>query len=181
MRKFYLLLILISSVIFLPNVAAQTQQSANLINDSSPTLKRKVAIARFSNETQSGTSFLVDDSGDRLGKQASDILSSKLSATGKFMMFERSDKDDIDSEKIISGLKEEGVGVDYLIIGSVSEFGRSVGSESKVFSRSKTQRAYAKVNVRLVDVSTGRIIFSEEGAGESVNTAQSKILTKTRP
>jgi len=179
MRKLYLLFVFACFAILLPDLNAQTPSSASLLNDSAPTLKRKVAIARFSNETQSGTSFLVDDSGDRLGKQASDILSSKLSATGKFMMFERSDKDDIDSEKIISGLKEEGVGVDYLIIGSVSEFGRSVGSESKVFSRSKTQRAYAKVNVRLVDVSTGRIIFSEEGAGESVNTAQSKILTKT--
>ena len=157
----------------------QDLQSVNTPNSSKASLKRKVAIARFSNETQSGTSFLVDDSGDRLGKQASDILSSKLSATGKFMMFERTDKDNIDSEKIISGLKEDGVGVDYLIIGSVSEFGRSVGSESKVFSRSKTQTAYAKVNVRLVDVSTGRIIFSEEGAGESVNTTESKILTKT--
>ena len=157
----------------------QDLQSVNTPNSSKASLKRKVAIARFSNETQSGTSFLVDDSGDRLGKQASDILSSKLSATGKFMMFERTDKDNIDSEKIISGLKEDGVGVDYLIIGSVSEFGRSLGSESKVFSRSKTQTAYAKVNVRLVDVSTGRIIFSEEGAGESVNTTESKILTKT--
>ena len=119
----------------------QDLQSVNTPNSSKASLKRKVAIARFSNETQSGTSFLVDDSGDRLGKQASDILSSKLSATGKFMMFERTDKDNIDSEKIISGLKEDGVGVDYLIIGSVSEFGRSVGSESKVFSRSKTQTA----------------------------------------
>ena len=178
MKSFIFTLILFSGLSF-QIVFSQDLQSINAINSSKASLKRKVAIARFSNETQSGTSFLVDDSGDRLGKQASDILSSKLSATGKFMMFERTDKDNIDSEKIISGLKEDGVGVDYLIIGSVSEFGRSVGSESKVFSRSKTQTAYAKVNVRLVDVSTGRIIFSEEGAGESVNTTQSKILTKT--
>lgn len=178
MKNFIFFLVVFFSLSF---QAALTQdiQSMNTPNSSKAFLKRKVAIARFSNETQSGTSFLVDDSGDRLGKQASDILSSKLSATGKFMMFERTDKDNIDSEKIISGLKEDGVGVDYLIIGSVSEFGRSVGSESKVFSRSKTQTAYAKVNVRLVDVSTGRIIFSEEGAGESVNTTESKILTKT--
>ena len=57
-------------------------------------LKRKVAVARFTNETQSGTTFLVDDSGDRIGKQASDILSSRLAATGKFLMFERTDKDE---------------------------------------------------------------------------------------
>ena len=141
-------------------------------------LKRKVAIARFSNETQAGTSFLMDDSGDRLGKQASDILSSRLSSTGKFLMFERTDKDDIDAEKIISGLESEGIGVDYLIIGSVSEFGRSTDSANNVFRRTKNQRAYAKVNVRLVDVSTGRIVFSQEGAGEAINTAQDKVFSK---
>tara|TARA_B100000242_G_scaffold16762_1_gene10319 strand:- start:4918 stop:5862 length:945 start_codon:yes stop_codon:yes gene_type:complete len=143
-----------------------------------PVLKRKVAIARFSNETQSGVTFLMDESGDRLGKQASDILSARLADTGKFIMFERMDKDEIDSEKIIAGLKEEGIGVDFLIIGSVSEFGRSTDSEGQVFKRTKNQRAFAKVNVRLVDVSTGRIIFSQEGAGESVNTTVSKPFNK---
>ena len=146
--------------------------------ESNAFLKKKVAIARFSNETQSGTSFLVDDSGDRLGKQASDILSARLTSTGKFIMFERTDRDEIDAEKVLSGLKNDGIGVDYLIIGSVSEFGRSVDSASRVFKRTKNQRAYAKVNVRLVDVSTGRIIFSEEGAGEAINTSEDKVFSK---
>jgi curli biogenesis system outer membrane secretion channel CsgG len=135
-------------------------------------LKRKVAIARFSNETQSGQSFLVDDSGDRIGKQAADILSAKLTETGKFLMFERLDSDDVSAEKMLTGLKQEGVAVDYLIVGSVSEFGRSTESESGVFSRSKTQKAYAKVNVRVVDVSTGRIISATEGAGEATSEAK---------
>ena len=56
-------------------------------NDGAVQLKRKIAIARFTNETQSGTSFLLDDSGDRVGKQASDILSARLTDTGKFLMF----------------------------------------------------------------------------------------------
>ena len=174
---YFLFLILI----FNPPQLISAQEFTSNISDqaSKAFLKRKVAIARFSNETQSGVTFLVDDSGDRMGKQASDILSSKLAATGKFMMFERSDKDEIDAEKILAGLKSDGVAVDYLIIGSVSEFGRSVDSESQVFKRTKNQRAYAKVNVRLVDVSTGRIIYSEEGAGESISTAESKVLSKT--
>lgn len=138
-------------------------------------LKRKVAIARFSNETQSGTSFLVDDSGDRIGKQAADILSARLTETGKFLMFERLDANDVSAEKMLAGLKEEGVAVDYLIVGSVSEFGRSVESQSGVFSRAKTQRAYAKVNVRLVDVSTGRIISATEGAGEATSEAKTTM------
>lgn len=138
-------------------------------------LKRTVAIARFTNETASGTTFLVDKSGDRLGKQASDILTARLTATGRFLMFERTDSDEVQAEKIIAGLEDLGVSVDYLILGSVSEFGRSVESESGIFSRSKTQKAYAKVNVRLVEVSTGRIIYSEEGAGEAFSEAKKTL------
>ena len=138
-------------------------------------LKRTVAIARFTNETASGSTFLVDKSGDKLGKQASDILTARLTATGRFLMFERTDGDEVQAEKIIAGMQSEGVSVDYLILGSVSEFGRSVESESGVFSRSKTQKAYAKVNVRLVEVSTGRIVYSEEGAGEAFSETKKTL------
>lgn len=135
-------------------------------------LKRKVGIARFSNETISGTTFLVDNSGDRLGKQAADILSARLAETGRFLMFERLDAEDVSAEKMLQGLKDQGVSIDYLIVGSVSEFGRSVQSESGVFQRKKIQKAYSKVNVRLIDVATGRIIYATEGAGEAVSEAK---------
>ena len=144
-------------------------------SNGAQTLKRKVAIARFSNETRSGQSFMRDESGDRLGKQASDILSARLSSTGSFLMFERSDSTKISAEQMLAGLKESGVAVDYLILGSVSEFGRSVESVSGVFSRAKAQRAYAKVNVRLVDVETGRIVHSAEGAGEAVSETKKTL------
>ncbi|AQA20023.1 hypothetical protein BST95_19035 [Halioglobus japonicus] len=135
-------------------------------------LKRKVAIARFSNETQSRNSFLVDDSGDRIGKQAADILSARLAETGQFLMFERMDADKTSAEQMLAGLDEAGVSVDYLIVGSVSEFGRSTESDTGVFSRTKIQKAYAKVNVRLIDVETGRIIYAAEGAGEASSEAK---------
>jgi len=144
------------------------------------TLKRKVAIARFTNETQSGVSFLVDDSGDRIGKQASDILSARLTDTGYFLMFERMDSDKTSAEQMLAGLKESGISVDYLIVGSVSEFGRSTESQSGVFSRKKMQRAYAKVNVRLIEVSTGRIIHAEEGAGEATSETKTTLGAGTR-
>lgn len=172
------LLIFVSSL--LP-FAVTAQQAIDATSGSAPSaedrafLKRTVAIARFTNETASGTTFLVDDSGDKLGKQASDILTARLTATGRFLMFERTDSDEVQAEKIIAGMEDEGVSVDYLILGSVSEFGRSVESESGVFSRSKTQKAYAKVNVRLVEVSTGRIIYSEEGAGEAFSEAKKTL------
>jgi len=60
---------------------AQKQVSKTRTVNQSKGLKRKVAIARFSNETKHGNSFLLNASNDRIGKQASDILSSMLVET----------------------------------------------------------------------------------------------------
>lgn len=165
-------LTLVLSLMLCSHVGLATEGSDNTAQLQ---LKRKVAIARFTNETQSGNTFLVSASGDRLGKQASDILSARLADTNKFMLFERLDSDKTTAEQMLAGLSKEGVSVDYIILGSVSEFGRSTESESGVFSRTKTQKAFAKVNVRLVEVETGRIIFAAEGAGEASSSA-SKTL-----
>ena len=119
--------------------SAMAQDEPNL------TLKRKIAISRFSNETQSGNSFLVSNNGDRIGKQASDILSAKLSESQKFLIFERLDSGGLSSEKILAGLKEDGIAVDYLIVGSVTEFGRSTESDTGVFSRAKIQKPLLKL------------------------------------
>lgn len=142
------------------------------VSATEPQLKRQIAVARFTNETQSGNTFLVNSDGDRLGKQASDILSARLSETNQFLLFERLDSEKTSAEQMLAGLSEEGVSVEYIILGSVSEFGRSTESESGVFSRTKTQNAYAKVNVRLVEVVTGRIVFSAEGSGEASSSAK---------
>lgn len=57
------------------------------------TLKRKVAIGRFTNETQYGKGIFYDRENDPMRKQAMDILSSKLAASGKFILLERDDLD----------------------------------------------------------------------------------------
>ena len=164
--------VLIFSLLPLVALAADTSSDSTA---SALNLKRKIAIARFTNETQSGNTFLVSASGDRLGKQASDILSARLADTEKFMLFERLDAEKTTAEQMLAGLSEEGVSVDYIVLGSVSEFGRSTESENGLLSRTKIQKAYAKVNVRLVEVDTGRIIFAAEGAGEASSSA-SKTL-----
>ncbi|MDR2691133.1 MAG: CsgG/HfaB family protein, partial [Dysgonamonadaceae bacterium] len=69
---------------------------------------------------------------------------------------------------------------DYLIIGSVTEFGRKNEGDATVFSRSKTQIVQAGVSIRLVDVSTGQIIYSEEAKGEAETTNKTSFgLGKT--
>lgn len=130
-------------------------------------LKRKVAIGRFSNETKYGQSFFLDENRDWIGKQAMDILSARLAETDKFIMLERADIEKIDRELEMGNLSILNIPADYLIVGSVSEFGRKTTGEVGIFSRTKRQTAYARVNIRLIDVYTGQIIYSEEGEGEA--------------
>lgn len=130
-------------------------------------LKRTVAIARFSNETEYAKGAFYDKDNDPLGKQAIDILSAKLSARGKFVLLERADADKIQAEMENYGGTAQKVPADYLIIGSITEFGRKTTGEVGFVSRTKRQTVEAGVNIRLVDVRTGQIIYSEEGHGEA--------------
>ena len=145
------------------------QVSKTLTEQPQRFLKRKVAIARFSNETKYGKGFFTeyDENNDPIGKQAMDILSARLAETEKFILLERADIEKIKKELEIGDVGNLDVGADHLIVGSVSEFGRKTTSDVGIFNRSKKQTAYAKVNVRLVDVRTGQIIYSEEGEGEA--------------
>ncbi|KLN60374.1 curli production assembly protein CsgG [Kiloniella spongiae] len=135
-------------------------------------LKRKVAIARFSNETRYGKTFLRDGENDPLGKQATDMLSSRLVESGKFLVFERPDIEKIKKEQEYTQASNL-IGVDTLIVGSVTEFGRKTVGKSGFLSSTKKQVARAKVEIRLVDSKTGHIFFSANGAGEASNEANS--------
>lgn len=128
-------------------------------------LKRKVAIGRFTNETKYGQSFFIDKNNDKIGKQAMDILSAKLFESGKFIMLERADLSKIEDELKMGGASSLSNAADYVILGSITEFGRKEVSDVGLFSRVKKQEAFARVHIRIVDVSTGQIIYSDEGKG----------------
>ena len=143
-----------------------------VVQKDEPLLKRKVAIARFGNEAQYGKSALFGlNNNYNAEKQATDILSAKLTNSGKFILLERDDLDKIQQEIVSHNVESLNIGADYLIVGSVSEFGRKDMSDTGVFSRSKIQVAYAKVSVRLLDVKTGQVIFAQEGSGEASSEA----------
>lgn len=157
------------------NVEKPTSLQPKIVEQKQePVLKRKVAIARFGNEAQYGKSALFGINNDyNAEKQATDVLSAKLTQSGKFILLERSDLDKINKETTTFNLQSMNIGADYLIVGSVTEFGRKNVSDTGVFSRSKIQTAYAKVSVRLVDVKTGQIVFAQEGSGEADSEAGS--------
>ena len=127
--------------------------------------KTKIAIARFTNESNYGRSLLTDQDLDRIGKQAGDMLMSRLVLSGKFLVLERPDAAKLEREQKLSGGSM--IGADTVIAGSVTEFGRSVGGKSGFLSSTKLQTAKAKVDIRLVDVKTGLAYFSANGSGEA--------------
>lgn len=136
------------------------------------TLKRKVAIGRFSNETQYGKGIFYDRENDPMRKQAMDILSSKLAASGKFILLERDDLDVLVKE---SGSDMKKIGADYIILGSITQFGRKTEGDERIFSTTKTQTVEAAVNVRLVDAATGLIIYSDEAKGQAETSSKTTL------
>lgn len=145
----------------------QAQQAAASATPVTPTLKRKVALGRVTNETMYGQSLLRDAKDDPLGKQVSDQLSKALTESGAYLVFERPDIGRVKDEGALTGTKLNLIGVDALIVGSLTEFGRKTIGQTGFVSDSKKQVAFAKIDLRLVDVTTGHVIFATSGAGEA--------------
>ena len=162
MKVKHLLIFILSICVALP-LSAQDEQR---------TIKRKVAIGRFSNETQYAKGLFYDKENDPMRKQALDILSSKLASSGKFILLEREDLDILVAE---AGADMKKIGADYIILGSITEFGRKNEGQQKVFSSTKTQTVEAGVSIRLVESATGLIIYSDEAKGYAETTTKETL------
>jgi len=136
------------------------------------TIKRKVAIGRFSNETQYAKGMFYEKENDPMRKQALDILSSKLASSGKFILLEREDLDILVAE---AGENLNKIGADFIILGSITEYGRKNEGEQKVFSSTKTQTVEAGVSIRLVEASTGLIVYSDEAKGYAETSSKTTL------
>lgn len=134
---------------------------------AAPQLKRKIALGRITNETTYGQSLLRDQAGDPLGKQTTDLLSKELTQSGAFLVFERPDVSRLQAESTLTATKLNLVGVDTLVIGSLTEFGRKTVGQTGFASASKRQVAFAKIDLRLVDLNSGLVYFATSGAGEA--------------
>lgn len=139
-------------------VAGPAVASSPSLEQEGRVLKRKVAVARFTNETRYGRGVFGGGSESPIEEQAADILEARLAETGRVVL--------IDMEGASADARER-TPAEYMIVGSVSEFGRTSSSETGVFSRTNTQTARAAVNLRLIRTSTGEVIYSEEGSGEA--------------
>ena len=130
--------------------------------------KIAVSIGRFSNQS-SYQNGVFSDGEDRLGNQAQTILISNLQQSGRFSVLDRSNMRAIKEESALNKEAQNIKGARYVIMGDVTEFGRKTTGDHQLFGilgKGKTQTAYAKVNLNVVDVKNSEVIYSTQGAGE---------------
>lgn len=140
--------------------------------------RKKIAVLEFDDQTDYGYG--------RIGRSAASVLTTYLDRSGQFALYEREKLSHIIAERqqgangaidaTVAAEVGKKVGLDFVIIGTVSSFGYHTTRNQALFFGSKVkQQAEATVDVRLVDVATGRIIASESGRGIAED-ASSKVL-----
>ena len=160
-------------VVFLCGCASESKRAISvpkvaIANTNYSGQKVSVSIGRFSNQS-SYNNGVFSDGEDRLGNQAQTILITSLQQTGRFAVLDRTNLRAMKEESAISKKAQNLKGARYVITGDVVEFGRKTHGDHQLFGilgRGKTQVAYSKVNLNVVDVSTSEVVFSAQGAGE---------------
>ncbi|MBC2658544.1 CsgG/HfaB family protein [Pseudomonas sp. MSSRFD41] len=127
-----------------------------------------MAVGKFDNRS-SYMRGIFSDGVDRLGGQAKTILITHLQQTNRFNVLDRDNMGEIQQEAAIKGQVQKLKGADFVVTGDVTEFGRKETGDHQLFGilgRGKTQVAYAKVALNIVNISTSEVVYSTQGAGE---------------
>lgn len=127
-----------------------------------------IAVGKFDNRS-SFMRGIFSDGVDRLGSQAKTILVTHLQQTGRFNVLDRDNMAEIKQEAGLSKAAQNIKGATFVITGDVTEFGRKEVGDKQLFGilgHGKSQIAYAKVNLNVVNVQTSEVVYSVQGAGE---------------
>ncbi len=129
--------------------------------------KKRIGIVDFVNKTAYGRG--------RLGSSAQDILTTELFKTDSFIIVERAQLAKVLDEQ---SLGQTGVvdsrtaaqlgrvlGLNAIVTGSISQFGVQTRGQDYGVYKKKVQTAECTVDVRVVDASTGQVLFAESGEG----------------
>lgn len=130
--------------------------------------RNPIAVGKFDNRS-SYMRGLFSDGVDRLGGQAKTILVTHLQQSNRFSVLDRDNLAEIEQESAIAQKSQQLRGADFVVTGDVTEFGRKEVGDHQLFGilgRGKSQIAYAKVNLNIVNVRTSEVVYSAQGAGE---------------
>src|SRR5688572_12605912 len=130
-------------------------------------LKRRIGVVDFQNKTAYGAA--------RLGTSASDILITELAKSNRFIVVERDKLDKLMEEQKLgtSGAIDPRtaakmgkiLGLNAIVTGAVSQFGEVTEGSEYLIAQSKRQSFKATVDIRVVDVETGQVLYADSGAG----------------
>ena len=130
--------------------------------------KHPIIVSNFDNKS-GFMRGVFSDGPDRLSTQAKTILMAHLQQTGRFRVLDRDNMKELSGEAKLSGKKQTIKGADFAITGDVAEFGRKETGDRQLYGilgSGKSQVAYSKVTLNVVDVATSEVIYSASGSGE---------------
>jgi curli biogenesis system outer membrane secretion channel CsgG len=159
--------------------------------------KRLVTIMNFDYGTVQNYVQQIFGSNQDIGKGISDMLVDKLLKDGKYRLVERSALDKILAEQNFSNSDRADantaakigkvLGVDAIIVGSITQFGRddqhtNIGGGGYGLGKfglggvgEHKAKAVVAITARVVNVSTGEILSSVQGMGESSRSGTSLL------
>lgn len=127
-----------------------------------------ITIGHFQNKS-AFLNGIFSNGSDRLGNQAKTILMAHLKLSNRFNVLDRDNMEALSQEASLQKRKQNLKGAAYLITGHVTEFGRKEVGDHQLFGilgRGKSQVAYAKVTLNIVNTSTSEVVHSSQGASE---------------
>lgn len=167
----------------LPGQSAASLQPAPITFPPFDGLKKRLAVLRFENKVRTP----IPDESWKIGEGLTEMLTSELFKTGRFIMVERAALADIVKEQELgqTGLVRGGtaakvgelLGAQLLVAGAVTEFeSQSSGGGGGVGYRGfnlalQMSNAHVGIDIRLVDSSTGQILKSHNASGIAKTTS----------
>ncbi|MCK4328451.1 hypothetical protein KAX02_01260 [candidate division WOR-3 bacterium] len=167
MKKFWIIIVLLLFGCASTEVVRETEGITYIESEEIKGPKRKVAVIDFENKTRYGAR--------RLGEAVSDILITELGKSNRFILVEREKFDKLIEEQELERSRyfapeqqaEMGMmlGLNAIVTGSVSQFGVHTEGSNCLLWSNKRQVAEATVDVRIVNVETGEMSYTETGSG----------------
>ena len=131
--------------------------------------RKKLAVLEFEDKSGYGKG--------RLGHAAADVLTTYLVESNQFQVVERQHMSKILEEQKFqqSGAVDQNsaiqvgklLGVQYMAYGAVTNFGIRTEATNVILYQQKEQVAESQVDVRLINVETGVIMFAKHGRGKA--------------
>jgi len=139
--------------------------------------KATLVVGKFNNRSNY-LQGLFSSNSDRLGNQAKTILKTHLQQTNRFKVVDRENLSESEREAKLLKKARTLKGARFVVTGAVTEFGRKEVGDKQLFGilgSGRTQVAYSKVSLNIIDSLTSEIIYSTQGAGE-YSLSQREIL-----